>query len=102
MLNPNEKRFIETLTGRLARLIAQSENPHQEMENTSLRLLEHDLMNWTPGPETTPMQFALTAIEENPLMPDHLRTLEHELRPELMESVDELISAILPAAGNLE
>ena len=91
-----ELPLIERLTNRLTQLIAGSDDPYEMMNYASLRLLEYDLLNWTPSPKTTPLQFALTAIEENPLMPDHLRTIEYEIRPERMESVDELITSILP------
>jgi len=102
MLHDRRDQLLSSLASRLQKLIAESENPHQEMERASLRLLEYDLLNWTPGPKTTPFQFAMTAIEENPLMFDHIGMIEYEILPEHLESVDELISAILPGAGGLD
>ncbi len=94
------KRLTQ-ITDRLAKLIEESDDPRAEMFLVGRMLLHADLSDYLPGPKTTPMTFAMTVIEDNPLMFQRVSEMNLILNLSQFETPEQLINALLPA-GNLD
>ncbi len=91
-----EKRQPQTILDKIARravfLLKESEDPQAEMNWAENRLLEADLLNWSPR-RTPPQAWAEQAIAQNPdLMDQSVPWLkERDSHPEKAETFESLI-----------
>lgn len=90
-------KLLEMLADRLVELLKEADDPLAEMKDAARRLFEADLSDFQPDAKTTPQEFAATVIEDNPALRSLVPHLRRPERPELIESVGELISLLLPA-----
>src|SRR5262245_54607234 len=102
MLNPSHPNSLAAISHRLVQLLKESDNPHAEMLAFEQRLSEEGLSNWSVPPKTSPEEFALNVLEENPLVREHLEGLRNEFRLSQIESPGQLLSHLLPAINDHE
>ena len=95
-------RMIERVTDRLASLWLQSKDPQEQMQWASNRMVEWSLSLEQPEPGQSPQAFARVLIADNPVMVEHLKSIRVELRPEYVETPEELVEMLLPSESGSE
>lgn len=90
----------ELLSGRMIELLQESENPRAEMRMLSEMLDAAGMGLYPVRPETTPLQFALEAIEENPDLIESLAERRGFLTDlSGYETTEQLLNSVLPASS---
>ena len=93
---------LDRIAKRLVTLLRESEDPNAEMSDVLSILEEHGLWNGSMDPARIDRGvpkfygFAQNAIVENELVRDALEQSDREFEPIYCESVEELISELLP------
>lgn len=88
---------LDAIAKRVVTLLSRSGDPKGEMRQADHRLLQAGLSEFQSGPKTTPQAWAHNVFVDNLLMNERLREMRNEFRPELIESLDEMVSRLLPA-----
>lgn len=88
---------LHKISTRAIKLLNRSRDPQGDMREAAHRLNEAGLSDFQTGPETSPAEFAGATIEDNPLMYDRISNMRTSFHPEIVESLDELISLLLPS-----
>src|SRR5271165_7106758 len=92
---------ITQIARRFVVLLRRSNWPMEEMQEASLRLSRAGLVEIPVGAGMTPEKFA-AQVEESPEVRQALANMGIEFHPQLIESVDELVSHLLPSDGHLD
>jgi hypothetical protein len=98
MLNPS----VSAVATRFLALLNESPNPNLEMHAASARLQEAGLTQYDPPAKVKPAEFVSVVIEDNPVMTAQIRDLRTAFDPAKVESVEEMVSLLLPADGDLQ
>lgn len=91
---------LRAISARIEVLLRRSRDPQGEMREAAHRLLESGLSDFQPDQKTGPAEFAANAIENNPLMYQRVSEMVIDFHPQLIDSLDEMVSLLLPSEGD--
>ena len=89
-------QMIERVTGRLAQLWSQMEDPLPSMQYAANRMAELGLSSQRPKRGDSPQQVARELFAENPAAVETMQSVRVMFDPKQIETADELIETVLP------